>query len=262
MIKQIEAIIRDNFPPKLVLKLIVFKKRFFGDPEIKLLPKLLSGDKSNGVDVGAYRGLFSYHLAKYCTNVYTYEANPFLANWLEKAVPGNVEVRNIGISNKNQQMTFAIPIKDGKTQDSRASLEVRTLSDNVENVKEIEVQVERLDDQNLSGIGFVKIDVEGHERAAIEGAKELIAENKPVLFIEIEQRHNYKPIEETFLMIEEMGYESFYYLKEKLHSTKTFDKKIHQRVDENNTIATNEYINNFFFIPTKRLSEIEDLIVK
>ena len=35
-------------------------------------------------------------------------------------------------------------------------------------------------------IGFIKIDVEGHELEVINGARKLIKENKPILLIEIE----------------------------------------------------------------------------
>lgn len=263
MIKQIEALIRDNFPPKLVLQLIVFKKRFFGDPEIKLLPRLLNGDKSNGVDVGAYRGLFSYHLAKYCTNVYTYEANPFLSDWLKKAVPSNVILKNIGMSSEKKNMTFSIPIIKGKERASRGSFEFTQIEENVGKSRKMDVEVERLDDQDLKDISFIKIDVEGHEYAVLDGAKNLIEREKPILLVEIEQRHCSNPIEQTFELLNELNLEAFFLTKDKkLSHIKNFNKAVHQETINNEIADHDNYVNNFIFIPKERISSYGELILE
>ena len=47
------------------------------------------------------------------------------------------------------------------------------------------VKTKTLDSFNLSGIDFIKIDVEGYELHVLSGGRETIAKNKPKLFIEI-----------------------------------------------------------------------------
>ena len=50
--------------------------------------------------------------------------------------------------------------------------------------------MKRLDDIKIKNdIGFIKIDVEGHEKNVIQGGLDTIKKNKPVLLIEIEEKH-------------------------------------------------------------------------
>ena len=50
---------------------------------------------------------------------------------------------------------------------------------------EIPVKVVRLDDEGLGNVGFMKIDVEGHEYEVIDGARALLARCRPNLLVEI-----------------------------------------------------------------------------
>ena len=45
----------------------------------------------------------------------------------------------------------------------------------------------RLDDFNLTDVGFVKMDVEGHELAVLQGASRLLETQRPTVLVEIEQ---------------------------------------------------------------------------
>ena len=42
-----------------------------------------------------------------------------------------------------------------------------------------------------SPVGFIKVDVEGHEEEVIDGGFRVIARDHPVLLIEIEERHRH-----------------------------------------------------------------------
>ncbi|MGS0748883.1 FkbM family methyltransferase [Halpernia sp. GG3] len=57
-----------------------------------------------------------------------------------------------------------------------------------------EVKVQTLDswilDKNISKIDLIKIDVEGNEMKTLRGAKESISRFKPILLVEMEQRHH------------------------------------------------------------------------
>ena len=55
----------------------------------------------------------------------------------------------------------------------------------------------RLDDLKLDGVGFIKIDVEGHELNVLEGARNFFATNRPVCLIECRDRNKHQ-VEEFF----------------------------------------------------------------
>ena len=104
----------------------------------------------------------------------------------------------------------------------------------IEKYKEIPIKTKKLDDIELKNeIGFIKIDVEGHEKNVIMGGKSLIYKNKPVMLVEIEKRHTNKPIIETINFIKELNYECFYLLEDKLINIK---KNIDDKLVNNNFI--------------------------
>ena len=53
-----------------------------------------------------------------------------------------------------------------------------------------EVELRTLDSYGFEDVAFIKIDVEGHEEAVLAGAGDTLVRAKPVLLIEIEERHN------------------------------------------------------------------------
>ena len=67
----------------------------------------------------------------------------------------------------------------------------------------------------------------------IKGSAKIIKANKPILLVEIEEKHTKKPIETTINFIKEFGYECYQFNG---HDIIKFDKKKHNILD-----------NNFFF---------------
>lgn len=63
-----------------------------------------------------------------------------------------------------------------------------------------------LDDLDLGDIGFIKIDVEGFEARVIDGACETIARCRPVMLIEIEEKHTGEPPSVLIERIVALGY--------------------------------------------------------
>ena len=76
--------------------------------------------------------------------------------------------------------------------------------------KKVNVRMEKLDNIQIKNIGFIKIDVEGHELEVIKGAKETINKYNPILLVEIEKRHSKRPVKETINFINNLGYECFF----------------------------------------------------
>ena len=60
----------------------------------------------------------------------------------------------------------------------------------IDNYKKVPIKMKKLDDIEIENkIKFIKIDVEGHEKNVLQGGIETKKNNKPVLLVEIEERH-------------------------------------------------------------------------
>ena len=86
--------------------------------------------------------------------------------------------------------------------------------DNIKNTPHIDVPKNTLDSYNLTNVGFIKIDVEGHEKEVLEGSVETIKNNNypKILFEswdEHQEKNNFPAIklrQELFDFIKSLGY--------------------------------------------------------
>ena len=102
-----------------------------------------------------------------------------------------------------------------------------------------------MDDFDLPQIGFIKIDVEGHEELVLHGAEGILERDRPNLMIEIEERHNPGAIERTAAWFERRGYRGQYFDGAEMRSIDQF--RTCRSCSRGN--AGLPYINNFFFVP-------------
>jgi len=162
------------------------------------------------LDVGANTGIFSALLEDVVgpDNVYLFEPLHHLCVRLRRRFR-RARVFNLALSNETGTRTMRVPYIDGKRVDYRATLGSHS-EPNQTGSDEIAVQVVPLDsvvaDLSLDSVGFVKIDVEGHEHTVLDGATETIDRFQPLLLVEIEARHHTFPIAEIFARLEDRGY--------------------------------------------------------
>ncbi len=182
-------------------------------------------DKSkDALDIGVYRGVYSYKLSQNFKTVHSFEPNPLLYPYLEKnlkKVINNIILYNLALSDTNGVSELKLPIRSKSIFKNNIEelfkLGAATMHpENImNNYKKVPIQMKRLDEIKINNnIGFIKIDVEGHEKNVIEGGLDTIKKNKPVLLVEIEEKHTKKPIEETINFIKSLNYNAFIY-KEK-----------------------------------------------
>jgi hypothetical protein len=86
----------------------------------------------------------------------------------------------------------------------------------------------RLDDYALDRVGFIKIDVEGHELAVLKGAEATIRGSMPSLLVEIEERHSLCGIQNVTAFLTGLRYEGFFVLK--AENCSTIERAICSRV--------------------------------
>lgn len=137
-------------------------------------------------DIGANIGYYGIMAAtKFGAVTHSFEPLKEYADCITEAskLNGNTErmhVHNLALSDKNGDASFT---KAG----SGSSLEGNF--NETANLTKITIKTARLDDLatelNLSLPDFVKIDVEGHELAALQGARQVLTQAQPVFFIEL-----------------------------------------------------------------------------
>jgi hypothetical protein len=80
--------------------------------------------------------------------------------------------------------------------------------------EQVTVTVRKHDDYGMSDVAFIKIDVEGHEVAVLEGASDTIARNRPVLLIESEDRHRKNAVADVEVFLKQRSYAGFFLMAE------------------------------------------------
>jgi FkbM family methyltransferase len=137
---------------------------------------------SNCLDVGAHRGLFLQHFPRVAPlgRHIAYEPLPDLCARLVQRFP-EVDVRQRALSNHDGETSFVRVIG----QEGLSGLRERNYR-RPATTETITVTVERLDDRLPEGWlpDFVKVDIEGAEPLAFEGAIRTLREAKPVVAFE------------------------------------------------------------------------------
>jgi FkbM family methyltransferase len=166
------------------------------EPERLKLAKDLTAPNFICFDIGANVGIYSLLFAKFSKLVYAFEPFPRNLKFLHKTINlnkvDNVKVIPYAVTNEEGISWFqeGENVAEGKLG-SNGALRVKTISlDNFIKNRGIE--------PNL-----LKIDVEGAELSVLEGAKNYMIQNKPVLLIET---HGDTLKKKCFKFLDEIGY--------------------------------------------------------
>ena len=177
----------------------------------QVFPKLKS--KFVCIDVGANIGNHTVYFADHFVSVQSFEPNKRVFKLLEanSMLRSNIKVFNLGASNKSQ----AISIKYNNNNVGMASVE--KVTGDIEAIFQLEPLDEIVTKENIGEISFIKIDVEGHELQALQGAVKTIKKYQPVVALELLGRNLNGPTSELELL-RSLGYAYFYEFKDKLKS--------------------------------------------
>lgn len=209
-----------------------------GTPEIRLT-KTFSDRSRMSIDVGANIGQFTWWMRRYAKGVVAYEPNPSLAARLRGSFGEDVVVRQAAASSRSGSANLAIPIGPSGERAAAASL-----SNSFDEQRTIEVPLERIDELDLGPIGYIKIDVEGHELDVIDGALGTLQRDLPTLLVEIELRHHNGEIGSKIDRVREIGYQAAFLLDGSLRPWSDFRDEMQ---DPANLGKPSKYINNFIF---------------
>jgi len=128
--------------------------------------------------------------------------------------------------------------------------------------------MDRLDNVYDGTAGFIKIDVEGHEQAVLDGAVETIDRCRPRILVEIEQHRSPGGLEKAEVYFSRLGYRGHYVHRGRLKLLETFSlANVQNPANQPNLTASlrerppfEDYVNNFIFLPPGEPQETEDRI--
>ncbi len=216
------------------------------DVEMKALRKERPSCR-RAIDVGANVGIYSYYFSTFSESVDSFEPVKQISSLLEAYALRckKVKLHNVGLSNRVGKFNIYYPytISTREPNWGLASLTNPCIDCGV-----LSVDVRRLDDYKFTNVDIIKIDVEGHEMDVVLGAVETIRRDRPILLVEIEQRHLKRPISDVFDYIIKLGYVGGFYRGGRFTPLNEFSYERDQGAYLKN-VYSRGYINNFIFKP-------------
>jgi FkbM family methyltransferase len=244
-----------RLPPGMVLWANAQLHRRFGEPELHELKHLVTPG-SIAIDVGAHFGTFSYALSRLVGKkglVLSFEPIEEDAQLIERGATFlrlPVEVQHYALSSQSGSATIHIPYLHGAEKTALSSLEGTSAADGETRT----ITVRRLDDVlaargDSRPVSFIKIDVEGHEIAVLNGAMATLAKHRPNLLIEVNNDSGPDHMREVFDLITTQGYRGEFLEAGKYRKPlSAFDMEKHQLAAAGNVLS-DAYVNNFIFMP-------------
>jgi FkbM family methyltransferase len=222
-----------------------FKNLFRGEIELRLLAWLC--DRSLvSVDVGAHHGIYTLGTSLYSKRVIAVEPQHDRAEALRRSLPFSATLVEGALSSRAGTATLKIPLNDW---DSISRLDFENTYDEGWRVEPVSLL--RMDDIVQEPVGFVKIDVEGHEREVLDGGSRIIASYKPSFLIEIEERHRTGSIGDVVRFLQDRGYQGYFVQGNNIRSIREFEIGAHQNpsiMGKGDRVNYRDYINNFIFV--------------
>jgi FkbM family methyltransferase len=213
------------------------------------------------VDIGAHDGLLTIPLARLPgSQVLAFEPLPSAFARLQAALsaafgraPDHVACRHLALGDHQGSITLAMPVLDGVAQEQWAS----TAKDYAAHVS-ARVTVERftvpmrtLDDFALNDVTAIKLDAEGAEYEILRGARETLQRCRPVLTLEVEERHRQGSTYAVPAYLDALGYDVFFELNDAWHPMADLDRATMQRASSDPAVfeASDPYVFVFYALP-------------
>jgi FkbM family methyltransferase len=137
------------------------------------------------LDIGAHIGSWSWSLAQGAAHTWAFEPNPevyncLCANIFLKGLNHQITAMPWGLSSESGTATYRVRSSDGGGNGFTHLGEQREKN----NLEERELPIRKLDDLGLENIGFIKLDVEGHEIEVLRGGVQTLEGSgwPPILF--------------------------------------------------------------------------------
>lgn len=189
------------------------------------------------VDVGAHDGALTLPFAALPqSRVIAFEPLPPARDRLRAAlraahggaVPPHVSVRAEALGRAAGELTLALPWLGGDAIEQWASVvkdfdALRRADPRVTRVDRYQVPVITLDSLALPDVTAIKVDAEGAEEEVLRGAGQTLARCRPLLTVELEERHRAGCTRAVPALLGELGYRGFFVQAGALYPLEAFD---------------------------------------
>ena len=213
------------------------------------------------VDVGAHDGLITIPLARLpASRVLAFEPLPPAHARLRAALaaafggmPAHVACHAAALGDHAGEITLAMPVLDGVAQEQWASTAkdyAAHLSARV-SVERFAVPLMRLDDFAIADLTAMKVDAEGAEYEILRGARETLLRCRPVLTLEVEERHREGSTWAVPAFLDALGYDVLFELKGAWFPVAALDRATMQRASPDPSVfeASDPYVFVFYALP-------------
>jgi FkbM family methyltransferase len=161
----------------------------FEPPLPELVAELLARSNGSFIDVGAHTGVYTILacLTRPDLSAVAFEPYPEILEICRRNLEINgllsrVDLRPVALSDRSGTATLHIPDPSHGMLETSSSLE----PDFKPAHQLLEVPVRTLDELSIEGpIAVIKVDIEGHEDAFLNGARQTIDRERPIILVEI-----------------------------------------------------------------------------
>ncbi len=207
------------------------------------------------LDIGAHDGLLTLPFAALPgSRVLAFEPLPSAFARLRAACAGlaNVELRQEALGDHVGQATLTMPLLDGVAQEQWAST-AKGYAGFGERVTEASfgVPLRMVDEFGLHDLTGVKLDAEGAEYEILRGARATLLRCRPVLTVEIEERHRAGATWSVPAYLDALGYDAWFELHDAWHPMRALDRATMQVASSSPAVftASDPYVFVFYFLP-------------
>jgi len=174
--------------------------------------------KRNSLDVGGHIGTMAYRMSKCFEHVHCFE--PAFYEWTMRNTDDlkNVTVHPCGLGNEEkEEKLYVMENKIGGSSivatDKRKAKWIR------DDTERRPISIKTIDSYKFTNLDFIKIDVESYEWFVLDGAKETLQRESPMIMIEFlpEYQHPTHPISKSRSLLTMLGYVEMPYRSKQDH---------------------------------------------
>ena len=168
----------------------IFFHGAFEKPVLFLLRDLMSNGSSGKavfLDIGANTGQHSLFMSRYASQIHAFEPYPPVLERFRKLVEKNrlqnIMIHPIGLGNENSKLPFYKPPDNNLGTGS--FVDGFKKDNSYLGLLEIRIGDEELGSAGVKDVAVIKMDIEGYEKAALQGLRNTLVLNRPFVVFEL-----------------------------------------------------------------------------